>query len=491
MNNDQNVNLGRAFQRVAEDYPRFPAIISEHSHLTYEQLFSLVVAFARQMQAHGVGRGSLVALNTGDTIASLSTLLATALLGSRFVVASMVLAKQKAVAPTHFFKTPEARGKAGVPFVEINESWMPTAPSDPAAAYDEFEGYESPDHPWIYLNTSGTTGNPKTLSLSQAAVFRRTMAVASDFPLARATMASLFANTSRPFYARALGALLHGGTIVDSQDTAVWQKAGVNLVFGSPRQLEQFLNTTTISPPITRVEVSGAKLTDELALTLAGSFSHITDVYGASETSKSFSSIVSITPDGSIARLGKALDSTIEILDQDGKLCAPGIPGAVRVRNDYMAPGYLNSPKATAKSFQNGWFYPGDIACWGPSGELQVIGRSDDVLSFGGLKLDAALIDLIIKVTPGVEDAICFKNPKNGASNEIVAFVVFEKLTDQSQCVEAIRANYRRQLNLPCFLGKIHPIDKIPRNDDGKPMRALCQEMVLARVEGMREAFAP
>ena len=172
MSYDQDHNLGRAFQTVVKTYPGFPAILSETSVVTYAQLFSIVEAFARRMQSHGVKRGSLVALNTGDTVVSLAVLLATSLLGSRFVVASMVLARQKSVIPTHFFKTPDAKGKAGVPFVEIDESWAPDGAADPASAQGDFEGYERADDPWIYLNTSGTTGSPKTLSLSQSAVFR-------------------------------------------------------------------------------------------------------------------------------------------------------------------------------------------------------------------------------------------------------------------------------------------------------------------------------
>jgi acyl-coenzyme A synthetase/AMP-(fatty) acid ligase len=489
LSSDQEFNLGRAMQKVAQDYPDFPAILSPEAIVTYADLFATTVSIAREMQARGVGRGSLVALNTGDTVVSLATLLATALLGSRFIVAGMVVARQKVLEPTHFFRTPDAKGKAGVDFVEIDVRWLPQVAVDPGAVLPEFAGYSDAEADWLYLYTSGTTGNPKGIALSQGVVYRRSLAVAEDFPLASTTMAALFSNTSRPFYARALAALLRACTIVDSPDPAFWTKAGVDVVFGSPRQFERFLEVQTVSPAVARVEVSGAKLGDELAVTLSRSFSHITDVYGASETSKSFANIVEVAADGAVSRYGKRLDSTVEIVDEEGRVCAGGVAGIVRVKNAYMAPGYVASPRATAKSFRDGWFYPGDTAMWAPTGELQVIGRTDDVLSFGGLKLDAALVDLVIRLTPGVEDAICFKNPKRGKTNEITAFVVFDKLVDRINCVEAIRANYQLQLKLPCFLGRIHAIDRIPRTEEGKPMRSLCQDMILNKVEGVGEAF--
>ncbi|MDB4111954.1 acyl--CoA ligase [Yoonia sp.] len=484
-------DVGHAFQRIARDYQNFPALVSPQMHLTYVELLSVAVSFAHRMRELGVTRKSVVAINTGDTVASVAMLLATSFLGCQFVVASMVIARQKVVTPTHFFKTPEAAGKKGVPFVAIDMSWMPQTPCDISTALDDFEGYENEGDPWMYLHTSGTTGNPKMLALSHGAVFRRTMAVSGDFPTAQTTMASLFGNTSRPFYARALGCLLHAGTIVDSYDVGFWKTAGVNVVFGSPRQLERFFAESPLPSKIARLEVSGAKMTDDLAIKLSAMFHQVTDVYGASETSKSFSNIIECTPDGAVKRTGKPLDSVIEIRDDSGAICPPGVPGGVRVRNDYMTSGYLAAPQATAKSFRDGWFHPGDVAQWGPQGELEVIGRNDDVLSFGGLKLDAALVDLIITVTPGVKDAICFKNPKEGANNEILAFVVFEDVTNRALCVSNIRENYQNKLNLPCFLGNIHAVDAVPRNDEGKPMRALCQQMVLDRVEELQSVFAP
>ena len=482
-------NVGRAFQSIAQSFPNFPAIVSKQALITYGSLFSVTVSFAQQMQARGVGHGSVVAVNTGDTLASLACLFATSLLGSGFVVASEIVARQKTVMPTHFFKTAEAAGKAGVPFVDIDESWMPKDLVDPAASLTDFHGYFSADDPWMYMFTSGTTGNPKTVGLSQRAVFDRTMAVSEDYPLARTTMASLFGNTSRPFYARALATLLNAGTIVDGLDIVFWDKAGVNLVVGSPHQFEEFLISERSNRAIERVEVGGGKVSDDMARLLAKAFRKVTISYGACETSQSFMTLVSVSTDGTVKRSGRPLDSTVQIVDDDGQLCAQGVQGMVRVCNTYMAKGYLKSPSATEKSFRDGWFYSGDIACWSDDGDLQIIGRADDVLSFGGLKLNAELIDLILKLTPGVQDAICFKNPKKDAKNEIVAFVVFEPLTDQSKCVQMIRDNYQRQLNLPCFLGNIHGIDQIPRTPEGKLMRARCQAMVLERAEGLRDPF--
>ncbi len=477
--------IARLFRDTARRYPTFPAIINEQKDdrdiIIYVQLAATVVTLAQKMRSLGVSRNSVVALNTRDSPIALATMLATSLLGCRFVTASAILARQGLIKPTHFFRTPEMKGMDGANFVVIDESWVPKKSADPFAAFDDFEGYADAEDPWMLLHTSGTTGKPKFIALSQRVVADRSDAISEDFPTARTTCAMLFAKTSRPYYARAIGALLNACTIVGGYDTGIWKRNGVNIVFGSPGQFEEIIEDKGIHSHFQKVEVSGAKLTDSLARKLAENFDTIIDIYGSSETNKSFANIVSVDQTGRVVRVGKKLDSEVEIFDSDGGLCEPGKVGTVRVKNRYIVNGYMNAPEATENSFKDGWFYPGDVASWGPNGDLDILGRNDEIISFGGVKIDAQLIDLIIKNTPGVVDAISFKNPKPSKRNEVLAFVVFEEDVVKVNCVAEIRENYKKRTGLPCFLGRLHQIDEVPYTENGRPLRAVCAQMVLER----------
>jgi acyl-coenzyme A synthetase/AMP-(fatty) acid ligase len=254
------------------------------------------------------------------------------------------------------------------------------------------------------------------------------------------------------------------------------------VVFCSPSQFVSFVEKHGFHQRFKKIEISGAKLEDELVRTLVKHFDQIIDIYGASETNKTFATLVTVKPDGTVLRRGRKLDSDIEIIRDDGRPCADGESGTVRVRNSYMAQGYIGAPEATAKNFSDGWFYPGDIASWGKDGQLEIAGRNDEVISFGGVKIDARLIDLIITSVAGVKDGISFKSPK-ATRNEVLAFVVFEEGADKERCIQDIRDAYLKHTGLPCFLGKIHEIDEIPYTDAGRPMRQLCQSMVLDKAQ--------
>jgi acyl-coenzyme A synthetase/AMP-(fatty) acid ligase len=468
-------NLARAFGAVAEANASLPALIAQDEVLSYADLWRLVRRIAARMQADGVGAQSLVAVNTQDMRASLGTVLATALLGAGFVVAGQLLAHAKVLKPTHFYRTPEMSGSTRVPFRVIDADWL----GADDGAEPTFVAAD-PDANWLYLHTSGTTGTPKYLALSQRVVWKRSLASAADFPFRKTTYAGFFSSTSRPFYARAMAALLQACTLVEGMDLARWQSVGVNFVCGSPTQVLEALGEMVIDPPFDRLEVSGAPLPGGSAALYLRSFRRVLDVYGASETSKSFANEMSLDPDGGVLRTGVIFDSEVEIIDALGRPCPPGVAGTVRVRNAYLARGYVAAPEASAQAFRDGWFHPGDIARWGPRGDLIILGRDDSTLNIGGYKISADLVEFLARSVPGVADAVCFQNPVPGATQPVVCFLVFAPGADRDTATEELLRLAAVKLGHVFARKNLRAIDKIPSHPDGRHDRKACQALVMS-----------
>lgn len=481
-------SIGSLFATVAREFADFPAIALPDRVMTYARLAQITGGFCRRLRAIGVDRGSVVALNSTDIVVSVAVLLATAQLGCQFVAAGPNLARTKALRPTHFLRSAEMQDSQRIRYHLIDESWLPGVDEDDSPDQGTGEDCVDLEAPWLAMHTSGTTGTPKYLSLSQRIVLARTAAIAGDFPRGATTIAMLFGCMSRPFHARAIGALLNGGTIVAGTDVAHWRQWGVDYVCGSPLQAANLFRDTAPGKKFQRIETSGGRLSDEDAALLLDHFDTVIDIYGASETNKSFATVIERGADGAILRTGRPLDSEVQVVDRQGNPCPPGTAGTVRVRNPYLAPGYVGEPAKTAKSFRDGWFYPGDIGQWTSRGALEIIGREDDLISIGGVKVYATLIDLMISVVPGVREAICFKNPKASAANELLAFVKFDPLVNRADCTEAIRTSITERFGVMLPVGNIHAIDAIPRDENGKPLRALAQKMILRKVEQLAAA---
>lgn len=477
-----NGDIGEIYARTAQENSLFPALLVQDRIISHGQFWLIAQAFAKRMQTYGVDRKSLVAISTSDVVVSLSLLVATALLGCRFVVASAALANAQRFRPTHFFRSSEMKAARTVPFVEIDASWAPQAQNVASGTSTNFPGFADSDDPWMILHTSGTTGTPKYLVLSHRVVLDRTRAVSDDFPFAATTLATLFGCTARPFYARALGALLNGCAIADGTDVEHWRQMGVNYVCGSPLQAAAHFRDLQSAAKFERIETSGGRLSDPDAACLLDNFQTVIDIYGATETNKSFANVVSRRDDGTILRTGKPLDSLVEITGVDGQNCAPGTLGTVRIRNPYLVDRYVGEPEKTATSFRDGWFYPGDLARWTDEGALEIVGREDDILSIGGVKTFATLIDFTVALVPGVSDAICAANPAGTATEALHLFVKFEQLVSRAECVELIAKTVFAKFRLVLPSENIYAVENIPRNEAGKPLRQVAQQRLAERL---------
>jgi long-chain acyl-CoA synthetase len=414
-----HMNIAFAFQDVARQFPDREAIIAEDITITYANLWRVVERFAAKMQSKGVSRRSVVGIDTTDMIVSVASILALSLLGASHILvdSDFLITGRKGV--THFFRSPERKGTPGLPFEMMDETWSPKFPCEVDPLIEAPGFLDMSDTCWI-LGSSGTTGRPKYVSIDQKTVWNRVSVVKSDYTNCETRIFLVFGCNSRPFCIRAISILLSANTIIDSHDVNFLRASGVNLVCGSPKQLAVWLGDRELSPKISRLQVSGSRLTQAMAHKLLKSFDVVEDVYGSSETIAVYINKMQLIS-GVIESHGSPVESTVEILDSGGKLSAIGQPGAVRIRNGHMATAYDGLAKETEEHFRAGWFYPGDLAKWKPNGVLCILGRDDDVVNLGGVKFNLADFDASLTASPLVKNACCFVDPLAANASKLSA----------------------------------------------------------------------
>ncbi|MBL4806251.1 MAG: acyl--CoA ligase [Rhodobacteraceae bacterium] len=469
-------SLGELFGAVSAQNPDFPVIIAENFVLSYRQLWDLTQNFAANMQERGVDRTSLIAVNTQNMTISLATLLASTLLGARYVVANKILADSGVLSPTHFFRSEDVKGSDRADFITIDDSWSQGSAVPITATVQ-------PNDPWLFLHTSGSTGTPKFFSLSQQIGYDRAIAAKVDFVSQKTRYRPLHKVNSRPFFVRGLSALLNTCTFVDSDNIAFWHRAGVTMVSGSPAQASGTFTGYKSPHKFPILEVSGAKVSDKQLKKFLKLFDIVEVTYGASETSKSFANLCSLDTDGEIAIKGSPQESMFEIVDVSGNPCVIGETGKVRIKNRYMIGGYLNAPDSQKELLIDGWYYPGDMARWGEHNELIILNRTDDIINLGGVKVDALLVDLILQSVEGISKAACFKNPKPNIPDELLAFVEFEPLTHREECIYRAKQTCQDVLGIYFTPQRIHAITEIPLNEKGTVNRVACQELLMDRIQ--------
>lgn len=79
--------------------------------------------------------------------------------------------------------------------------------------------------------------------------------------------------------------------------------------------------------------------------------------------------------------------------------------GEIVVRGNTVMKGYLKNDAETAKAFQNGWFYTGDLAVIHPDGYIQVRDRAKDIIISGGENISSVEIENVLYKHPAVGEA--------------------------------------------------------------------------------------
>lgn len=478
---DRQPNLGFEFLGLARRQPDRPAILGEGDGWSYGQLARLVTSFALHMQRQGIGKGSTVAVQTDDLVVHLGVLFGTALLGSRWVAASGQLVEGRGVTVTHWLQSAEKPPLPAPGRIVIDASWAQPPPDFPAGAAPQFPGFADPEATWTIATTSGTTGAAKFLGISMEAMAARVAASGADLGDPDARLVCLFPVLAFPFTVRALGALHAGATLVHSYNPMFWSRNGVTRVMGSPTQVWAVFGDVMLRKRLPMLHVAGGKTTRENARELLENFEEVVDGYGSREASQIFHTAYRREADGTISATGRAVPGAqIEIVDEDGKPQPAGTQGTVRVRSPSMARGYISSPEAEARAFRDGWFYPGDIGRMTVDGHLEIIGRENDQLNLGGVKLNALEIDGALMSVDGIRDAISFTIPRETSIPELVAFVSVESAKSREACYEKAREACRARFGEHCVPSKIVHMANLPRNAGGKPDRNACAVMALS-----------
>jgi acyl-coenzyme A synthetase/AMP-(fatty) acid ligase len=164
-----------------------------------------------------------------------------------------------------------------------------------------------------------------------------------------------------------------------------------------------------ITPQLRRIAIAGSTAADSLLRRLSAQFpaAEFAFIYGSTEGG--MITLKNAVVDSDPRIVGHVMpDVKLEILDADGNVVPAGEVGEIRYWSKELTERYYRDPAATAAAIRDGWFYPGDRGKFVPSGELMLIGRVDDVINLGGVKVDPGSLESIALSVPGVDDAAAY-----------------------------------------------------------------------------------
>lgn len=343
-----------------------------------------------------------------------------------------------------------------------------------------FIGFKSKSSMFRLVFTSGTTGQPKAAAFTFENYEKR---YAANDPLpineVKLPSLSLMGIGSIGGFRHTIECLEHGKPILvrnlnDAQASLLKlaRKYGISSVLASPVQFSNFMKLVGDDfeglSNLRSIRLGGTSTSQKLVQLIQQKFS-IDPALGYGSTEGGRVARRNGSDDLDSANVGKVRPEVdIEIVSEDNHALNGGECGIVRYKTPEMIEGYFSNPEQTALSFQDGWFYPGDLGILNPDGTLTIVGRANDQINLGGLKLDPNVVDEWASTQLGVQDCATFSIADRLGINCISIAVVKSNDFDEKRFLKNAQLALKNKAPVRVFY-----VPSIPRNDMGKTQRNL------------------
>jgi fatty-acyl-CoA synthase len=133
-------------------------------------------------------------------------------------------------------------------------------------------------------------------------------------------------------------------------------------------------------------------------------------------------------PDYAVAKAGSAgkpiLDVDVRIVDDEGRVLAPGETGEILTSGPAVTKGYWQRPEVNAETFVDGWCHTGDLGRLDEDGFLYIEGRKKDMIISGAENIYPAEIENVLFQHPKIHEAAVIGIPAPRWGEAVVAVVV-------------------------------------------------------------------
>ena len=337
----------------------------------------------------------------------------------------------------------------------------------------------------IQLYTSGTTGHPKGVQLTNKNFYAATDLTIETIPFPSGSKSMI----CMPVYHVAgtnfgIWGLLQGcnNVIIPEVDP------GLILELVESEKIEMVLWVPAVilfliqHPNIEKTDFSSLKMvlygaspiaedtvTKAIEIMKCGFY----QVYGLTETSGAITCLIPEDHDPQRNKLrscGKALPGVeIKIIDEDGMEVSQGNVGEILTKSDLNMKGYWNNSEATEKSIQDEWFYSGDAGFFDEEGFLYIHDRVKDMIVSGGENIYPAEVENALMSHAEILDAAVIGVPDEKWGESTKGFVVLSK--DSNLSSEDIISFTKSKIASYKCPKSIEFIEMLPRNPSGKVLR--------------------
>ncbi len=454
-------------RKTVAKFPNNDALISAHQHYraTYTEFYEQVTAVAKGLITLGVKTGDRVGIWSPNCYEWTLLQYATAKIGAIMVNINPAYRTSELIyvinqsglsyifsaiqfKTSHYKKMiDDAREFTDTLRKEVywGESWEYFLAQGKKVSDEKLQSYEAKvqfDDPVNIQYTSGTTGNPKGVTLTHHNILNNAYFIGVRMNYTDKDRVCI----PVPFYhcfGMVIGNLCctaHGATMVIPNDSfdatktleAVERERCTSL-YGVPTMFISELYTLDRHPydlsSLRTGVMAGALCPPEIMKRVKEQMNmhEITICYGMTETSPvSTQTRIGVPFEKQIHSVGTIQDHLeIKIINPETKVIVPcGESGELCTRGYSVMLKYWNSPQATAQVIdEQRWMHSGDLAMMDEDGYIHISGRIKDLIIRGGENISPKEIEDFLYTYEGVMDAQVIGVPSKKFGEEVMAWI--------------------------------------------------------------------
>jgi acetyl-CoA synthetase len=178
-----------------------------------------------------------------------------------------------------------------------------------------------------------------------------------------------------------------------------------------------------------------------------------------------------------------------DVVDKNGTSVPPGQKGFLVIRKPW--PSALRDCLNDHERFEKYWneikgvYFSGDFAIKDDDGDIQILGRSDDVINVSGHRVGSAEVENALASHPAVSESAVIGKPDEIKGERIKAFIVLKPgVTASDELIKEIKQHVKVEIASLAAPDEITFVPSLPKTRSGKIMRRVLKAEELGQDQG-------
>lgn len=159
----------------------------------------------------------------------------------------------------------------------------------------------------------------------------------------------------------------------------------------------------------------------------------------------------------------------VTIRDGNNNEMQPGENGEICIKGETVMLRYLNNEKATAESVVDGWLHTGDMGYMDEEGFLFIVDRKNDIINRGGENIYPREVEILIESYPGVQSVAVIGVQDPDLGERVKAYIIPSPSAEvNTEELRVYLADKLAKYKIPEF---VEIVKDLPRSPTGKVLK--------------------